>query len=273
MMTTDTRTTSIFSRARIPVLMVTAATLLWVVVAPRRAAAEAPPGGVTAAEAPSGGVTIVDPDQKFFGRTYSDLVGDWWNWAFQGPAETLPVLDETGEFCGLGQQGKFWFLAGNFGGVTERECTIPGGKALFFPLVNILFWTPDDATTLEEARAGSNSQIDPTDSLSLEIDGVPVSDLFAYRAQTFPGGFVFNIPEGSFLTQVAGCNDGEEFFPCSPGPRPSSVSDGYWIGLRPLPNGPHTIHFTAVVAGGFPDGFELDVTYNLIVGGGGGGGG
>ncbi len=256
MMTTDTRTTSIFSRARIPVLLVTAATLLWVVVAPRRAAA-----------AGDDGITIVDPDEKFFGRTYSDLVGDWWNWAFQGPAETLPVLDETGEFCGLGQQGKFWFLAGNFGGETVRSCTIPGGKALFFPLVNILFWTPDDATTLEEARAGSNSQIDPASFLLCEIDGVPVSDLFAYRAQTFPGGFVFEIPEGSFLTQVPGCSDGMGGFePCEPGPRPFAVADGYWIGLKPLPDGFHTIHFEAVI--GDPDDplFSLDVTYLLEVG-------
>jgi len=257
MMTTDTRTTSIFSRARIPVLLVTGATLLWVVVAPRRAAAEAP----------SGGITIVDPDQKFFGRTYSDLVGDWWNWAFQGPAETLPVLDETGEFCGLGQQGKFWFLAGNFGGETTRSCTVPGGKALFFPLVNILFWTPDDATTLEEARAGSNSLIEPTSFLLCEIDGVPVSDLFAYRAQTFPGGFVFEIPEGSFLTQVPGCSDGMGGFePCEPGPRPFSVADGYWIGLKPLPDGPHTIHFEAVIGDPDDPDFALDVTYFLEVG-------
>jgi hypothetical protein len=244
------------------VLLVTAATLLWVVVAPRSAAAEAPPDGVT----------IVDPDQNFFGRTYSDLVGDWWNWAFQGPVETLPLLDETGEFCGLGQQGKFWFLAGNFGGETTRSCTVPGGKALFFPILNILFWTPDDATTLEEARAGSNAQIDPqlgdpevenVISLSCEIDGVPVPDLFAYRAQTFPGGFDFEIPEGSFLTQVPGCNDGVMAIPCPPGPRPFSVADGYWIGLRPLPEGPHTIHFTAAV--GDPAVFSLDVLYELTV--------
>ncbi len=249
-----TKTTAIF--------LVAAATVLW-------SAAASP----DAAAAGDDGITIVDPDAKFFGRTYSDLVGDWWNWAFQGPIQTNPIIDTTGEFCDLGQEGKFWFLAGAFGpfsevGPIERDCTVPGGKALFFPIVNILFWTPDDATTLEEARAGSNSLIDPTDSLTCEIDGVPVSDLFAYRAQTFPGGFDFEIPEGSFLTQVPGCSDGKGGFePCEPGLRPFSVSDGYWLGLRPLPPGEHTIHFTGVIAGGFPDGFELDVTYHLMVGG------
>ena len=130
--------------------------------------------------------------------------------------------------------------------------------------MNILFWTPDDATTLEEARAGSNSLIDPTASLSCEIDGVPVPDLFAYRAQTFPGGFVFEIPEGSIFTQVPACAGG---VPCEPGPRPFSVSDGYWLGLRPLPPGEHTIHFTGVIGDPNTPDFELDVTYNLMVGG------
>ena len=36
----------------------------------------------------SNGVTIVKPDRKVFGRSYSQLAGDWWNWAFQGPIET-----------------------------------------------------------------------------------------------------------------------------------------------------------------------------------------
>ncbi len=129
--------------------------------------------------------------------------------------------------------------------------------------MNILFWTPDDAMTLEEARAGSNFQIDPVVLLSCEIDGEPVSDLFAYRAQSPPGGFVFSIPEGSFLTQVPGCFGGQL---CEPGPRPFSVSDGYWIGLRPLPDGPHTIHFEAVIGDPDDPDFALDVTYFLEVG-------
>ncbi|MHC4217100.1 MAG: hypothetical protein ACYSU7_01460, partial [Planctomycetota bacterium] len=93
-------TTSIFSRVRVFVLLVAATALLWPLVTPPDTAAAALPDGVT----------IVDPDQKLFGRTYDDLAGDWWNWAAQGPIETFPLFDETGEFCDVGQQGKFWFL-------------------------------------------------------------------------------------------------------------------------------------------------------------------
>ena len=58
----------------------------------------------------------------------------------------------------LGQTGKIWFLAGNFGGASQasptRPCgpaSIPGGKALFFPMSNALFWAPEDGKTVDEA--------------------------------------------------------------------------------------------------------------------------
>ena len=238
-------TKSIFSRARIAVFLVTVATLLWVVVTPRGTAVAATPAG-----------TVVDPDATFFGKTYSELAGDWWNWAFQGPIETFPLFDGTGESCDVGQEGKFWFLAGNFGGTSVRSCTVPEGKALFFPVLNTIWWAPEDGETVEELRAIANSFIDPTNSsVSCEIDGVPVADLFAYRAQSPPGGFVFDIPEGSVGT----------IFGFLPGPRFPSVADGYWVGLNPLPEGAHTIHFAAVVGDPKTPDFELDVTYFLTI--------
>src|SRR5688572_19512502 len=90
---------------------------------------------------------ILPPHVEAFGTTHSELAGAWWNWALNQPPDTNPILDETGEFAAMGQdedwgQGrKIFFLAGNFGGDTVRRCTIPKGKALFFPLANNLFVT------------------------------------------------------------------------------------------------------------------------------------
>jgi hypothetical protein len=36
----------------------------------------------------------------------------------------------------MGQDGPVWFLAGTPGGPVTRDCTIPEGKQLYFPLVN-----------------------------------------------------------------------------------------------------------------------------------------
>jgi hypothetical protein len=69
------------------------------------------------------------------------LAAKWWQWALTQPGSKSPLTDTTGQFCRQGQRGDVWFLAGNFGGqpvspINRSSCTIPGGKDLFFPLVN-----------------------------------------------------------------------------------------------------------------------------------------
>ena len=170
------------------------------------------------------GVRVVPIDKKIGGYSYNDLAGLWWNWALEQPAATSPLLDVDGSFCSVGQHGKVWFLAGNFGGETVRSCTIPAKKALFFPIVNDVYWAPDDGDTVEEIRAGANADINVPLIISCTIDGKPVPDLFAYRAQSPAGGFPLAIPAGSLMTD----------FGVPPGLRFPAVADGYWIGLKPL---------------------------------------
>jgi hypothetical protein len=83
------------------------------------------------------GTPVIPPTSKKVRQTYQELAAARWNWALQFPAATNPVEDPTGESCHLGQQGPVWFLAGTFGGTVTRTCTIPEGKFLFFPIVNV----------------------------------------------------------------------------------------------------------------------------------------
>jgi len=78
------------------------------------------------------------------------------------------------------------------------------------------------------------------------IDGTPVADLTKFRVSspvfTFTAaiGNVFGIPPGTTR----------------------SVADGYWVLMRPLPPGSHTISF----GGAFPPAeFTPAVTYALTV--------
>jgi hypothetical protein len=59
-------------------------------------------------------------DQRKVRQIYQKLAAAWWNWALQFPEATNPVVDATGEFCHLGQEGLVWFLAGTFGGAATR---------------------------------------------------------------------------------------------------------------------------------------------------------
>lgn len=199
---------------------------------------------------------IIPPQVRAYGRTYAELAGAWWSWALALPGDSNPIVDETGEFCGEGQQGKVWFLAGTFGGPeqTVRHCTVPAGKAIFLALLNNLFVTPEEGT-VEEVRALANEPTDRASVLECSIDGVSVADIFAYRAQSPPGGFPFEVVEGSILIDWG----------LEPrGPEPA-VSDGYWLYLPPLSAGEHVIEFHGVVGDPAAPDFELSVKYILTV--------
>ena len=71
------------------------------------------------------------------GQTYSQWAAQWWQWALETPASENPLTDTTGQFAVVNQSGRVWFLAGNVGGTTVRTITVPSGKALFFPIVNV----------------------------------------------------------------------------------------------------------------------------------------
>lgn len=239
-------------------------------------------------------IRIVEPGTTFFERSYNRLAGQWWNWALKEPDATSPLTDTSGEDCARNQVGPVWFLAGTFfGPAVERSCTVPAGKAIFFPFANTVSVHPDNtkgdvsnrctfsgrydlstiAGRLGGVRCDANDdligdEISGNDvvyrfvNLKVTIDDlrtpvspdVRVSDPYAYRAQSQPGGYTQYIPPGSVLTELLGVNAG---------PRYPAVADGYWIFLKPLPVGQYTIHFEATDR--LSKSKVIDVTYNLEV--------
>jgi hypothetical protein len=186
-----------------------------------------------------------------FGKTYAEWSAAWWRWALSIPFDHHPLTDTAD--CSTGQKGHVWFLGGSFvSGTVDRECTVPAGKALFFPILNAECSTveppPFYGSNEAELRACAKSFVDPAVDLFAEIDGVPVQKLGQYRTQS--PLFTFTAPEPNVLF-VPGPVTGQ------------SVSDGYYLLLPPLPVGKHTLHF----GGTFPQfgPFTIDVTYHLTV--------
>ncbi|MCL4787026.1 MAG: hypothetical protein KJ070_09585 [Verrucomicrobia bacterium] len=204
---------------------------------------------------------VLPPHREAHGTTYSDLAGAWWNWALNQPPDRNPILDGTREFAAQGQdedwgQGKkILFLAGNFGGETVRHCTVPKGKALFFPLANNIYISPEEGS-VEDIRAGANAATDPVSLLECIIDGVPVAVLFAYRAQSPPGGSPFEIRPGSTTEVLFGVP--------ARGPAPA-VADGYWLLVELGDGKEHVIEFRAKVGDVDEPTFELSMKYHLTV--------
>jgi hypothetical protein len=155
--------------------------------------------------------------------------------------------------------GNVWFLAGTFVGAVTRTCTVPHGKALFFPIVNAAFGAavgdceptaPGVPCVVSVLRAAAEASMDSV-TLEASIDGVPLTNLNDHRVQS--PVFSVTVPEDNLVG-------------ISSGTYTPMVSDGYWLMLAPLSAGTHTIHFKGVVTGGVFDGFVSEVTYNLAVG-------
>ncbi len=191
------------------------------------------------------------------GNSYGSWAAAWWQWALGIPEAQNPLLDTTGQYAGVNQNGPVFFLAGTIQGSAERNVTIPAGKSIFMPVHNWIFGAgvfdcdptvpgvTCDVPTLREKAAAATTSVQ---SMEVTIDGVAVQKLQSYRAMSpdtfsvnFPVGAVFGIPAGTLSPHVA---------------------DGYWLMLTPLTPGSHTIHVHVTN----PDyGIEQDILDHITV--------
>ena len=107
-------------------------------------------------------------------------------------------------------------------------------------------------TTVDELRAIAKSIVDSFTDIEVQVDGVPVEDIAAYRS-TSP---VF------FSTTV------EQICEAVPGTYGPMVADGYALLLAPLSVGEHTIHISGVVVVDPSDpsnDVDVDVTWHITV--------
>jgi len=208
---------------------------------------------------------VIPPYAKAHGKTYGDWGAEWWKWALSVPFDQSPITDTTGQYGSQNQKGSVWFLAGSFGTTEERWITIPAGKSIFFPLVNV--WNdypcpdptfqPAPGQTMEDfLTLGVAPYIDPwvtesDNTLSAKVDGVELKNLLNYRGISKLTKFIAD------PSQIA-------MDPCITGEEQVAVSDGFWIMLVPLTPGKHTIEFSAF-AKEKPWPFDLNVTYHVTI--------
>lgn len=186
--------------------------------------------GVAAAPArPSATPTDADqlllpPDARVGRETFGDLTARWWQWAERMPL--APYLDPDGRLCGFEQEGPVWFLAGTDGTFNARRtCIVPSGRHILVPVINMRTSNtrprhgtrlPLPCKVLQESAAVNNDRLG---SAVVLIDGVRVSDVARYRVRS----------NGCFpLVET----DEES---------PSTAADGYWLLIKPLPPGRHTL--------------------------------
>jgi hypothetical protein len=209
-------------------------------------------------------VQPLDPATIPFGHSYADWGAMWWQWIYGQPGSTNPLLDVTGADCAQGQDAAspVWMLVGDNGaGQIERSCTVPPGKALFFPLMNIAV----DNAGVPPAMQLTESQLRQTahdllasvivPELSASLDGAPFNNLGRYI--TGPTRFTYDVPAGDNYYSAIGQ-------PGVDGKVDPSFAAGYWLLLPPLPTGKHDLVFGGHAK---PQGNDLKftVTYHLEI--------
>ena len=167
------------------------------------------------------------------------LTALWWQ-------TFLSISGNPLDRCDLGT-GDVVFLAGTTGGAATRSCTIPADTSILVPLINVECSTAEgNGDTPAELRACARDFAEQFSDLSLTIDGVAIGGLQRFRVRS--PVFRFTAAEGNVFGVPAGTT--------------RSVADGYWVLIRPLSPGSHTISF----GGAFPPGrFTTFVTYTLTV--------
>lgn len=204
-------------------------------------------------------LSIFPPGSEPYGLSHGEHGQNFWKWILSIPAEENPMDDTTGDKCSNGQSNAnssvFYLSSGE--GKVERTCTVPAGKGLLIPVMQVEISDKElPGASIEDLSNAAKKDQDGVNSLYLKINNeeYTYSDLLKYRTQPtepfqaiFPDNGVFGVAEGGPSTVVA---------------------DGFYILTEPLTSGNHTVHYRSSLicpdVGCAEPAFAQDIRYNII---------
>jgi hypothetical protein len=205
-------------------------------------------------------VTIFPPDS----RSTSEWTANWWQWVFQIPNSVNPNLDTTGIYCVVGQWGSVFYLSGGGPGPIFRRCTVPAGKTLFFPIINV------ECSSIEPPPFQGRTDAERRSCVQRWMNGLIPSSLKLTIRSTDSGPPVdinvshldeFNVRSPVFTFVLPPDNQ----FGLPAGTSAFAMSDGIWVVLSLSP-GRYTVHFEGKMLPPRAPGTNVqNVTYDLMV--------
>jgi hypothetical protein len=188
--------------------------------------------------------SVYPPTAKPYGKSYSEWSVQWWKWALSRPLAGHPFND-PGFACNSttnGQSGPVWFLASSqiptlppnpasppdLSALVQRSCTIPANTSILFGLEDVegstLEGFPKEADQRVYAKLFADHVV--KSSLIWMIDGQMVADLDDFRFAS--PQFTFHAPTPWIYSPL-------------PGGTGKAVADGYYVMIKPLSKGHHTL--------------------------------
>ena len=207
-----------------------------------------------------------------YGRPYYDWVANWWNWTL-----SIPTDEETDRFSGLSDNGCLIHDEGSVvmlvdtaaGGYITQKCEIPSNKAIFLTIWTGVCNTQD--TDIKNATSKGLSECARKQDLGriygeVKIDNIPVgkvdvtdytTNLIENITEIYTNQFNLTLPEDSHgVVPKVGT------FP--------AVAHGWFVFLKPLPPGEHTIFYKNSVEesdqlSGAENTNAAEITYHVTV--------
>jgi hypothetical protein len=214
---------------------------------------------------------IASGQQASTGKGIGAFTDNWWNWAFENPTATSPLVGDYsgGEQCDGFQQGNetgVWFLAGEFAlegdidtgfvGEATRKCTVPADTPILFPVFNA---NCGEAPTVEQPDGTFTGDPKPYTKCAKDFVDQGLIDSTTFATIDGTDLPITRAASGLYTWEVP-TDDNPQGLPSG---SYKSATDGLWVylpdGLAP---GNYTIEFGGSYFGGF---LVLDITYKLKV--------
>ena len=196
-----------------------------------------------------------------YGSSMETWAENWWQYLFAIPAAQNPFLSTTSD-CSVGQGGQVFFIPPLPVGSKSlsRSCTVEHGKALGITLSSVLNDYPCPDPTFQPAPgqslfdfllAGAVAGNGDIAEIDVTLDGQPLNDILSYHFASHELMFIKG--DLSLRTGLDACITGDF--------QPAAV-DSYFILVKPLARGHHTIVRRVVTTRGVitgPNTTEIDV--------------
>lgn len=184
------------------------------------------------------------------GKSYGEWTVKWWQWALSIPSSKNPVMDETGNYSSINQPENVYFLAGVFAEeentkCVKRKCNIPSNLSILIPVANC------EADTIYDRQLKTDQDI--INHVGNQVSGIVDKEFSINNYILQPE----RIKSDPLIFEIYVHPD---FDKLHLGGTAKAAGDGYWVFLRPLPKGEHTLK----VKGSFQKGrIKSEAIYHL----------
>ena len=209
-------------------------------------------------------VSVYQKNETAFGKTYDGWVEDWWRWnaALRGGEDTTYAdLKEGG--CLIDKDGPVVMLidpaaAGNY----KQVCEISSNQGILLSA-----WGAVCSRATEEFASYSFEQLSTcakgfnqgTVTVNVDVDNKPIAEVKAKDGKTVS---LVNASEVATKEFYITFPENSNFAPVIRGSH-LSATDGWYVFLKPLPVGEHTVYYKNAVVGENANNAEITYLFKV----------